>query len=59
MAKSYKERKAEIRQAAIEFQHEVIENELAWWDIAHIQERFEKMGKRYGLIHEFRENGII
>ena len=30
-----------------------------WSGIADITEYFTKLGKRYGLLREFRENGII
>ena len=30
-----------------------------WSEIAQIQAHFEKLGRRYGLLTEFRENGII
>ena len=30
----------------------------SWGEVAEWQSKFEKLGKRYGLLREFRENGI-
>ena len=32
---------------------------LSWGDLAYFSNYFETLGKRYGLLKEFRENGII
>ncbi len=42
-----------------EWQSEVNNLSLSWWDICHMADHFERLGKRYGLLREFRENGII
>lgn len=58
--KNYKERKEAIRNEAIEFQNTFYEGKQWFYsEIADIQEYFEKQGKKYGLLREFRENGII
>jgi hypothetical protein len=31
---------------------------MSWGELAYWQEYFEKLGKRYGLLTEFRENCI-
>lgn len=59
MAKTYKQLKEEARQKAIDMQNEISEKNLSWWDVAQLGDYFEKLGKRYGLLKEFRENGII
>lgn len=57
---TYAEKKDEIRQMAIDYQNMFVEGETFYWsDIAEWTEFFEKYGKRYGLLKEFRENGII
>ena len=58
--KTYAERAADLRNKAIDYQS-------SWYDfcgfsygeLATIQSFFEKAGRRYGLLTEFRENGII
>ena len=53
----YNRRKEEIRQEAIEWQVSFDE-----WDslheLAEKQAYFERLGRRYGLLREFRENAI-
>ena len=50
-------KKAKLRQEAIEWQYSI--EYISLDEIISKQAYFEKMGKRYGLIKEFRENGII
>lgn len=57
--KTYRERKNEARKLAIEWQLGLSEKCLAYGDLADEQEYFTKLGKKYGLLTEFRENGII
>lgn len=57
--KSYKERKEEIRQQAIEWQQDFENQGYCWGDLIIYQQYFEELGKRYGLLKEFKENGII
>ena len=61
MIKTYKQRKEEARQNAIDWQAEITEEEQTPTLDAFFEQqtRFEKLGKRYGLVKEFRENGII
>ena len=56
----YRARKAELRAHAIEFQRKWYDDEddaLLYSEIAY--EYFRDWGKSYGLIREFKENGII
>ena len=55
----YTEKKAQARQKAIDWQHEFSERVLSYGEIVYFAEQFRKLGKKYGLIREFRENGII
>jgi len=55
---TYAERKESARQKAIDWQIEASEKELSYAELAEAGNRFEKLGKRYGLLQEFRENGI-
>lgn len=54
----YAIRKEEIREAAIEWQLEFINGKCDWLSIADAGTKFEKLGRRFGLLREFHENGI-
>lgn len=55
----YQQAKERARQTAINIQMTFSENSYFMSDLAYFAAYFEKLGKRYGLIKEFRENGII
>lgn len=55
----YRDGKEQVRNAAIEWQLEHDGKCLSWNEIATQQDKFCKLAKRYGLVREFRENGII
>lgn len=55
--KTYAERKENLRDLAINYDHESIWG-LSWGEWALIEGWFEEQGRRYGLLEEFRENGI-
>ena len=55
----YQLNKAKLRENAISWQNDLgtknySHNELLFW-----QEYFYKLGKKYGLLKEFKENGIL
>ena len=54
----YNRLKEEARQEAIEWQLTFGDNPMSWDELAEAGERFYTLGKRYGLLKEFRENGI-
>lgn len=56
---SYQERKEAARNKAIEWQMDFENHNYSYGEIAYFQNYFEQLGKRWGLIEEFRENGII
>lgn len=56
--KTYKEQKENLRNFAIEWQQDAAENNLSWTEMIYWQGWFERMGRRFGLLNEFRENGI-
>lgn len=56
--KSYQEMKEQVRQEAIDWQIETSEQNLSYGELAEAGEYFEKLGRRYGLLQEFRENAI-
>lgn len=55
---NYQEMKAKAREKAIEWQLDFCNHNYSWGELADFQDYFEKLGKRYGLLTEFRENGI-
>lgn len=59
--KTYEERKNDVVEKAIDFQDlgSVYDIQLYWSELAEFGAYFEKQGKRYGLLNEFRENGIL
>ena len=56
--KTYTERKENLRDLAIEYSNNVGETCLSYGELADIGNFFEKNGKRYRLLKEFKENGI-
>ena len=57
--KTYAERKEEARQKAIDWQYDFENHNYSWGELVEFSAYFEKLGKRYGLLEEFMENGII
>jgi outer membrane protein assembly factor BamD (BamD/ComL family) len=55
---SYQQKKETARQEAIDWQYEAAEKSMSWGEVAEACAHFEKLGRRYGLLQEFRENGI-
>lgn len=56
---SYAERKEEARNKAIDWQNDFENQNYSYGDLAEWGDYFYRLGKRYGLLTEFRENGII
>lgn len=56
--KKYQELKDEARNDAVIWQLEASEKNYSYSDYYMAGEYFHKIGKRYGLLKEFRENGI-
>lgn len=57
--KSYQERKENARNKAIEWQQDFENHNYSYGELAAWTEYFKKLARRYGLIEEFTENGII
>lgn len=55
----YKENKEKARQQAIEWQQDFEKQGYCWGDLIIYQQYFEDLGKKYGLLKEFKENGIV
>jgi hypothetical protein len=56
---NYKENKEKAREKAIEWQRDFKNHNYSWGELAYYGAYFEKLAKRYGLVEEFKENGII
>lgn len=56
---NYELHKGRAREKAIQWQQEYGEHNYSYGELYEFGAYFEKLGKRYGLIKEFRENGII
>lgn len=54
----YAQKKNEIREQAIEWQYDFCNHNYSYGELHYFQCYFEKMGRRYGLLKEFRENAI-
>lgn len=57
--KTYQQKKAEAIDEAIEWQNNFEKRNYSWGEIAYVSNHFEKLARRYGLVREFKENGII
>lgn len=55
---NYQISKIKARQKAIDWQANFPNNNYSWGELAEWVAYFERLGKRYGLLTEFRENGI-
>ena len=59
--KNYAEKQGSLRDIAIDFQYAISEHsdyQLSMHECACVSNWFERNGKRYGLLREFRENAI-
>ncbi|MBR4906538.1 MAG: hypothetical protein IKZ44_06750 [Clostridia bacterium] len=54
---SYKEKQSCLCDIARRFQYEVTEG-LSWYEVSVIADWFYRMGRRFGLLKDFRENGL-
>lgn len=55
----YQKNKEEVRQFAIEWQADFPNHNHSYSDLAVFQDMFSRLGRKYGLLREFRENGLI
>ena len=55
---TYETKKEMARQEAIDWQNDLFRDNRSYEDMQEAAEYFEKLGRRYGLLKEFRENGI-
>ena len=55
----YQRAKARARDKAVEWQMGFCEANYSYGELAYWQSYFERLAAMYGLVEEFRENGII
>lgn len=55
---NYQRQKERVRNEAIDWQLDFFNYNYSWLELIAFENYFEKMGRRYGLLTEFRENGI-
>ena len=58
MNNKYQNSKEIARQKAIDWQYDFENHNYSWGELAYYATYFERLGKRFGLLTEFRENGI-
>ena len=56
---TYRKKKEKLREQAIGWQRDFAEHNYSMSELANWGAYFEKEGRKYGLIKEFKENGII
>lgn len=56
---TYKQLKNELRTRATELQHKLSGENSSYMELSNISDSIYPSAKRYGLITEFRENGIL
>ena len=55
----YMEKKEAARNEAINWQITTANEDISWLELLNYQAHFLNIGRRYGLIREFHENGVI
>lgn len=55
----YQTKKSETRDFAIQWQLHFHAHNYSYGELAYFTDMFERLGKRYGLLKEFKENGIL
>lgn len=55
----YTKLKENVRVKAMEWQNDFQNHDYSYGEINYFQNYFERLAKKYGLVREFKENGII
>ena len=55
----YQKEKEKTRNEAIDWQADFVNHNYSYGELSYSLDYFEKKARRYGLVKEFRENGII
>ena len=57
--KNYRTKKEEARSEAIAWQHDFANHDYSYAELLNFQNHFTHLAKRYGLMREFKVNGIL
>ena len=57
--KTYKEKKSEAISEAIKWQYAFSDRVISYEELCEETEHFARLAKRYGLIREFKQEGVI
>ena len=55
----YQKAKENARNKAVEWQSSFYDQNYSYGELAYYGEYFSRLAKQYGLVREFKENGII
>ena len=55
----YQRSKENARNKAVEWQLDFCNHDYSYGELAYYGEYFSRLARRYGLVREFKENGII
>ncbi len=55
---NYQRGKERAREAAIDWQYNTLGEAISYGELSEAGDRFCNLGRRYGLLREFRTNGI-
>lgn len=55
----YQRAKERARNKAVKWQNGFYDHNYSYGELAYYGEYFSRLAKRYGLVREFKENGII
>ena len=55
----YQRAKQNARNKAVEWQSDFFNHDYSYGELAYYGEYFSRLARRYGLVREFKENGII
>lgn len=56
---NYQNKKQRIRNMAISWQQDISNNSYSYEEFILFQDMFKRLGRRFGLLKEFKENGIL
>lgn len=56
---AYRKAQERARNKAVEWQNDFNNHNYSYSELIYYQSYFERLGRRYGLIKEYRENSII
>ena len=55
----YARGKAKTREYAMQLQADLSESSISYAELAEMQNKLKKLSTQYGLIREFKENGLL